>query len=408
MKIWIKVLVGITIGIILGVFLPVGGNEQETMDYISKLLIRIGRYIIFPLVFFSLVIGTYELKREKKLFSVYGRIILYLLLAAVLLVAIGIVTVLIFSPERIPIIIEEEQVRQNPGVREMLLAIFPKNLFQVLVGNGEILLPLIVLAFIIGVNLTFDQRVTGPVVQFFDSLSRVFYHINSLLSELFGFAMVVISAFFIMLMRGSDLSLFKQVLIILAIDCALIIFVVYPGLLYLLGGWQNPYKWLYALMVPALIAFFTRDEYLVIGMLAKHGKESLGVPRRVGSAVYPIFAFFGRAGTALVASVTFILVLRSYSSLEITFLQVLMTFGFSLLISLSLGSVPGMGSFVALSLLCGAFGKGMQEGYLILKPIAPIMISFGTLLDIITSGFVSLLVSRHVDLAAEVDLVDYV
>ena len=322
--------------------------------------------------------------------------------------AIGIGTVLIFSPERIPIIIEEEQVRQNPGVREMLLAVFPKNLFQVLVGSGEILLPLIVLAFIIGVNLTFDRSVTGPVVQFFDSLSRVFYHINSLLSELFGFAMVVISAFFIMLMRGSDLSLFKQVLIILAIDCALIIFVVYPGLLYLLGGRQNPYKWLYALMVPALIAFFTRDEYLVIGMLAKHGKESLGVPRRVGSAVYPIFAFFGRAGTALVASVTFILVLRSYSSLEITFLQVLMTFGFSLLISLSLGSVPGMGSFVALSLLCAAFGKGMQEGYLILKPIAPIMISFGTLLDIITSGFVSLLVSRHVDLAAEVSPADYV
>ena len=72
MKIWIKVLLGIIIGIILGVFLPVGGNEQATMDYISALLIRIGRYIIFPLVFFSLVIGTYELKREKKLFSVYG------------------------------------------------------------------------------------------------------------------------------------------------------------------------------------------------------------------------------------------------------------------------------------------------------------------------------------------------
>jgi aerobic C4-dicarboxylate transport protein len=241
-----------------------------------------------------------------------------------------------------------------------------------------------------------------------DSLNRIFYHINSLLCELFGLAMIVISAYFIMTVRQYEFTLFKQMLIIIGIDTTLIVFAVYPALLYFLGGRQNPYKWLYAVIAPVLTAFFSGDSYLSVVMLAKHGKENLGVPRRVGSAVYPLFAIFGRAGTALVASATFLLVLKSYSSLEITFGQVLWTLLFSLLISLTLGTVPGLGTYVALSTLCSLYGRGLQEGYLILRPIAPLLISFGVLLDVLTSAFVSLLVSRHEHVAQEVDAYDFV
>jgi len=183
---------------------------------------------------------------------------------------------------------------------------------------------------------------------------------------------------------------------------------VYPALLYFLGGRQNPYKWLYAVVAPALTAFFSGDNYLSVVMLAKHGKENLGVPRRVGSAVYPLFAVFGRTGTALVASATFLLVLKSYSSLEITFGQVLWTLLFSLLISLTLGTVPGLGAYVALSTLCALYGRGLQEGYLILRPIAPLLISFGVLLDVLTSAFLSFLVAKHEQIAQEVDAYDFV
>jgi aerobic C4-dicarboxylate transport protein len=407
-KIWIKILVGSILGILLGIFLPGTDKAMELFSYVNRLFIQIGRYVVFPLVFFALVAGTYELKREKKIFRVYGRTILYLLLATALLIIVGMVTVLVFSPERIPIIVEQEQAIRLPGLKETLLGLFPENLFQVLVGSGSIMAPLVLFAFLLGVNLTFDLRITSPVVQLTDSLNRIFYHINSLLCELFGFAMIVISAYFIMTVKQYELTLFKQMLIIIGIDTALIIFAVYPALLYFLGGRQNPYKWLYAVIGPALTAFFSGDNYLSVVMLAKHGKENLGVPRRVGSAVYPLFAVFGRTGTVLVASATFLLVLKSYSSLEITFGQVLWTLLFSMLISLTLGTVPGLGAYVALSTLCALYGRGLQEGYLILRPIAPLLISFGVLLDVLTSAFVSLLVARHEQIAQEVDAYDFV
>jgi Na+/H+-dicarboxylate symporter len=407
-KIWIKILIGSILGVLLGFFLPGTERATELFAYINRLFIQIGRYVVFPLVFFSLMVGTYELKREKKVFRVYGRTILYLLLATALLIVVGMVTVLLFRPERIPIIVEQEAAMQLPGLRETLLGLFPENLFRALVGPGNVMLPVLFLAFLLGLNLTFDLRITSPVVQLTDSLNRVFYHINSLLCELFGLAMIVISAYFVMTVKRYELTLFKQMLIIIGIDSALVIFAIYPLLLYLLGGRRNPYKWLYAVIAPALTAFFSGDNYLSVVMLAKHGKENLGVPRRIGSAVYPLFAVFGRAGTALVASATFLLVLKSYSSLEITFVQVLWTLFFSLFISLTLGTVPGLGAYVALSTLCAIYGRGLQEGYLILRPIAPLLISFGVLLDVLTSAFVSLLVAKHEQVAEEVDTYEFV
>jgi aerobic C4-dicarboxylate transport protein len=408
MKIWIKILIGSVIGILLGLFLPVGPKSMEIFDYLSRLFIQIGRYVLFPLAFFSLAIGTFELKRERMILSVYGRIVLYLLASAVILVVVGIVSVLIFSPQRIPIPVAQETATRLPGIRETLVGIFPSNLFQVFVGSGQILLPLALLAFLLGANLSFDLRVTSPVVDLLDSLTRIFYHINSLACELFGFAMIVLSAYFLMTLRQHELVLFKQIMIILTIDVALVVFAVYPVLLYFLSDRENPYKWLYAVIAPALAGFFSGDHYLAATLLSKHGHENLGVPRRVGSAVYPLFAVFGRAGTAMVAAAGFLLVLKSYSSLEVSFLQALWTILFTVLVSLALGSVPGLGAYVAISTLCAVYGRGIQEGYLILKPIAPLLVSFGVILDVLASAFASVLVARQVKVRQEIDIYDFV
>ena len=71
-------------------------------------------------------------------------------------------------------------------------------------------------------------------------------------------------------------------------------------------------------------------------------------------------------------------------------------------------TVPGLGSYVALSTLCAIYGRGLQEGYLILRPIAPLLISFGVLLDVLSSAFVSLLVARHEQVGEEVGIYEFV
>jgi Na+/H+-dicarboxylate symporter len=406
MKIWIKLLIGSLIGLAAGFFIPV--QAQGFFDSVSSLLIGIGRYALFPFIFFSLGIGTSELRQEKRLLRVYFSVFKYLVLSAGLLIIIGTLSVLVFPPERIPITIEADRAFSAVSVIDGLKVIFPRNLFAVFFGSGDFLLPIVVLSFLLGLNMDFDRQLTRPVVQLFDSLSRIFYHLNSLIVELFAIALIAIAAARISHLSHADLGMYKQIIIIVAVDVVVVAFGVFPGALYLMGIRENPYRWLYAAIGPAIAGLFTGDTYVSLGIVTKHGKESLGVPRMVGSAVYPLFAILGRAGTAMVSTVSFILILRSYSSLEITFLQTLWVMFFSFVVSFILGAMPGNGAFYAIFMLCSLYAKGLQEGYLILRTIAPLLVSFGAFIDVLSSAFVSLLIAREENVWTEVEIENFI
>jgi len=407
MKIWIKLLVGSIIGLVAGFFIPV--QAQGFFDSLSGLLIGVGRYVLFPFIFFSLGIGASELRQEKRLVRVYLSAFKYLLLSSALLIVIGTLSVLVFPPERIPITtIVADKTFLPVSVLEGLKAIFPRNLLNVFFGGGDFLLPLMVLSFLLGVNLDFDRQLTRPIVQIFDSLSRIFYHLNSLVVELFAIALIAIAAARVSHLSHADLGMYKQIIIIIAVDAVIVAFGVFPGALYLLGIKENPYRWLYAAIGPAIAGLFTGDHYISLGVLSKHGKESLGVPRMVGSAVFPLFAVLGRAGTAMVSSIGFFLILRSYSTLEITFLQTLWVMFFSFVVSFILGAAPGNGAFFAIFMLCNIYATGLQEGYLILQTIAPLLVSFGAFIDVLSSAFVSLLIAREENVWTEVEMENFI
>lgn len=110
----------------------------------------------------------------------------------------------------------------------------------------------------------------------------------------------------------------------------------------------------------------------------------------------------------MVTVVSFIVILRSYSSLEIGLFQLIWIMVVSFFISFVLGAVPGSGTLVGIAVLSGLYGKGMEEGFLILKPIAPILISFGVFLDTIAAAFVSVLVSDRMKLTRKVESRDLI
>ncbi len=410
MKIWIKLLIGSVVGVFLGLLLPLDdGATYRTFAVISQIVMNIGRWILFPLVFFSLAVGTLELRQEKQVLRVYGRAILYLAGTALILVTFAVITVLVFSPARIPIIDEEHVVFSIPSFTQVVLQLFPANLFLIFTDKGDYLLPIYFLSFFIGLNFSFDRLVTKPAVQLFDSLSRIFYHVNSFIVEIIGIGMIALGAYLVIGVRTeSEIGLFSQLIIVLVVDTALIVFGLFPILLYYFGERENPYRWLYATMASAIAGFFSGNTYFSLSLLIREGKENYGVPRRIGSASYPFAVLFGRAGTAFVSAVSFMVILKSYSSLGVSFLQALWVIGATFLVSLLLGSVPGMGSIVAVSVVCGMFGRGLEQGYLILRPVAPLLVSFGVLLDLMTASLVSLLVTRKENAQTEIEAKDYV
>lgn len=410
MKTWIKYAAGIIIGILLGLYLPFDQEKlQHLFLYLSSLVINMGMYAVYPLVFFSFGYSVYKMRQENLLLPIFLKSAVAILTSGIILVIFGTLTVLFFSPERIPIIIQNRTVENFPDYKTILQSLFPGNIFTIFSENRNYLFPLTFLSFVIGLNFSFDRVMTRPAYQFFNAMSRIFYHIGIFITEVIGLGFIVLAASITISIRNTpEIELFKQLLAVLTLNSVIVIFGIFPLLFYLLSGKQNPYKVLYAMTAPLLSAFISGNSYFTLLSLVRSGKENMGIPRKIGASVFPIFTLFGKAGTAMVSATAFIFILNSYSSLGLTLGTVVWIMIFSLLTSFFTGAVPGMGVIVALAYICRHYGRGIEEGFLLVFPVSTLLVSFSVFLDTATAGFAAYLFSFRNKGHKDIEIKDYI
>jgi Na+/H+-dicarboxylate symporter len=411
MKIWIKYLIAIITGFFLSRYIPESlfSDPGPLLQTISRVILRIGTYLLFPLLFFSMAYGFYSLRIEKRVLPVLLKTLGIILATGILLTLLGLVSVLILSPDRIPVIIESDKIYSFPGPLEIFHSLFPENLFSIFDDAAPFLFPVAFLALLLGFGFSFDKVLARPAVQLFDSFSRVFFYLSRIFTEILSVGMVFVSAaLFTRLENTPELDLFRHFFLILIIDTIIIFFIIYPLLFSLLTKERNPYRYLYALLAPAMSAFFSGDSRFTYINLVLHSKENLGVPRPAGAVSLPLFTLFGKAGTAMVTAIGFIILLSSYSSLGIGFQELIWIGLSSFLISFLTPAVPRAGVLAAIAYLCAGYGKGIEEAYLILLPALPVMMSFSVLIDTITAGLGSLVVAHKEENLKHIPAKDFV
>jgi len=278
-----------------------------------------------------------------------------------------------------------------------------------LVSGGDGLAPLLVLAVILGLAFSFDQAATKPVVNFFDSLSRIVYQINSLFVEVLAIFAILAAAYnaraFQAVLR---LHLYKGLLISVAAEVLFALLIVIPLVLYFTGGKKNPFRVLYGLLGPSLAATISGDLFFGAGTLMKHAKESLGIRRRSGTLTIPIALLLGRSGTSLITATSFIVVLNSFSNLGLSITNLLWLLFFVPLSALLLGAAPGRGPAAALALLSGLYGRGFETGYLLLAQAALPLLLAGVFLDSVWAGCVAWIVTRSEGMAVDREIRRYI
>ena len=396
MKVWLKLFVGSLLGVLLGFFLP---SDNQTLikglAWLAELAIRIGRYGLVPILVFSLTIAVYELRQDGQFWGLVFRTLLVIVACSAVVISAGILVTLFFPPARIPILIEEQAEVVSLNTAENILRIFPSNMFSAVLSDGLFLLPACVFAFFLGMGLSYDRNYSKPVTALVDSLSRIFYHIASFFSEILGFVMIALSAYWsIRFNNVLKADVFRDLIMLLLIFSVVLGFGILPLFLYFLKPKTNPWAVLYGSLSQALAGFFSGDINFALPVLFRHVKENLGTRRRSNAVVVTLFTAFGRAGSAMVAAIAFIVIIKSYSSLGITTSNILSIAARALIISFLLAGHPGDGAYAALAVLCLDYGQGFEAGYLILKPMAFYLIAIGTFLDVMITSVATYGISR--------------
>lgn len=390
MRIWLRLLLGVGIGVLLGLYLPDrAGDTGALFSGLSAVVVNVGRFFLFPLVFFSAISAVDELRDQSKLLAVVLSTLLLVAATTLGSVIVSMAMILIFAPERIPPILQEGRPEQIESVGTIVGDIFPRNLFSIFAGDGAALLPLVVLAVILGAVLAYDRHLTDPVAAVVDSASRIFYRLSSLVVEFIGIGLIAVAAaLFFQLRRTVELAIYSQLLLVLAVSIALIILVVYPLVLYLYRRRSRPIHWLSTMVAPALQAAASGDVYFAYPTLVHVTSKEREIERPRGATILPVATLFGRAGSAAVAAATFVVVIRSYTALEIGVGEVLWILLFAGLFSVALSRFPAAGVTVLLGTLATRYGQGMEEAYLIVFPVLPLLLRLGALLDTVTAGFI--------------------
>jgi Na+/H+-dicarboxylate symporter len=401
MKIWFKYLIAMALGVALGLTVPLD-RLMGPLDLLTQLGMNLARYLLIPLFFFSIPVAVYELHDDHRLLRNNLRIISYSLLALVVLTAVGIGGVLLLNAGRIPLSSDASfPLAGIPTLPDILKALLPESPAAVFM-SPDFLLPLAMLAAMIGLAFSSDRTVTKPALNFFDSMSRISWHINSFIVEILPLPIILITTTRTIIIAASPrLQVFGVMLLVLGIQTAVVVFLLLPLLLILAGKKKNPYKILYALAAPAMAGLVMGSAVAAAGITAKHLKESLCIRRRNGATILPVALVLGRAGTAMVSATAFIVILSSYSSLGIGSATLAWMMLYIPLGALLLGAAPALGPLHLVAYLCAIFGKGFESGYILLVPVAMILQIVGAFLDVIISAVLITLTVIHERMSSE-------
>ena len=376
--------------------MPDSPGIHSAFLWLEKLSLGIGRYAVIPVLVFSLTIAVYELRMDDQFWSLLLKNFLVIIAASVLVIFLGIMASMFFLPDRIPIETVEQVEINNIDPSANILELFPSNMFSVLAGNGVYLFPVCVFAFFLGLGLNYDRNYSKPVLSLIDSLSRVFYHVASFFSEILGFIIIILAAFWAVRFSAVlEANVFKEMVIMLGVFAVVLCFGILPLFLYFFRVKTNPWLVLYGFLGPAITAFFSGDINFTIPVLQRHSKENFGIRRRSSALSLALFSTFCRCGSAMVASVAFIVIIKSYSYITIS-TSILFSIGLrALLISFLIARHPGEGAYIVLVALCLNYGSGeFSAGYLIMKPLAFYLVSVGTFIDIMLNAFGTYILAR--------------
>lgn len=386
MKLWLKYLIGAILGAAVALIIPPQSNQaQAVLDFFVEFIIRFGRYALIPLLFFSITTACFKLRDQRLMLKTGFWIFLTIIISSALLVVLGLGSALIIKLPRIPMTIEKINEIPALDLKSMLFKLFPYSGFSALL-NDSFLLPCFIFGGLAGAGAADDQSSSKAAMTFFTSISKVCYIVMSFCMELLAIGMIAFTCrWALTFIALQSLHVFTPLFMLLGVLLAITALIIYPLIIRFVCHDTHPYRVLFASIAPTLLAFFSGDTNVTLPLLIRHGKESLGIRHRVNAVTFPLFSIFARGGAALVVSVCFIVVLTTYSLLEIKISSIIWIGLMSFLISFVLGEHSRGGPYLAITILCIMYGKGYESGYLLLRDAAPILSAFAAAFDALTA-----------------------
>jgi DAACS family dicarboxylate/amino acid:cation (Na+ or H+) symporter len=351
---------------------------QQFLRPVGQIFLRLIFMTVVPMVFAALVIGVYELGRERGLGGVAARTLAFTLLLSAVSVIVGVMLVNVVRPgTNLPpqpdaasagVTTLESNAAAAKPLSDVLIELIPRNPLDSAVRalDGE-MLPLMVFALIFGFAISRAPAVEGER----NVLIRVFDQIFDACMRIVGWAMVIapfaVFAIVFNTARTFGGDVFRAVLLyVVTVVAGLLVqqFIVYSMVLRVAAG-RSPVQFFRDCREVYLYAFSTASSNATLPLSLKTAETKLGISPRIARFVLTVGSTANQNGTALFEGVTLLFLAQVYG-LDLTVGQQVRVMVMSIVAGIGTAGVPGgslpMVLIVAQSVGIPAEGMGLILG----------------------------------------------
>ena len=352
-KIFIALVLGITAGLALT------SHASVAVDYIKPfgtIFLNLIKWIVTPLVFFSIMAGVISMRDIKKVGSVGVKTLVYYLCTTAFAITIGLIIANLFKGF-FPVLKTTDLVYEAAApvkFMDTLVGIFPSNFLAPFVEAN--MLQIIVASLIIGFALLLVKQQKEVEFKMVDVLNDVFMKAMEMIVALSPIGVFCLICPVVAENGPSVLGSLAKVLLVAYLGYIFHAVVVYSLAVKAAGG-MSPLKFFKGMMPAIMFAFSSASS---VGTLPINMEcvEKLGASREVSSFVLPLGATINMDGTAIYQGVCSIFIASCFG-ITLTFPQMLTIVLTATLASIGTAGVPGAG-MVMLAMVLSSVGLPVE------------------------------------------------
>ena len=388
-----KIFIGMLAGIIVGLLFI--RNPAFTTDYlkpIGTIYINLLKFLVVPVVLFSITDGVISLKDLKRVGSVGLKTFIYYMFTTALAVVIGLVVVNLFKGY-FPALSSadlgalEYTAKETPKVMDVIVNIFPSNLVQPMV-NAD-MLPVIVIAIFFGAGVLAAGEKGEKIGEWINCMNEVVMKIMMMIIEFTPYGVFCLMANVVAVNGASIVGTLALVIGVAYIGYIIHVVVVY-GLSVKFLSKMSPIAFFKGI-APAMMCAFTTTSSNATLPLNIECCNDLGAEPEISSFVLPLGATINMDGTAIYQAVCAVFIACCYG-IDLTLSQMAMIVLTATLASVGTAGVSGAG-MIMLAMVLTSIGLPV-EGIAIIAGVDKLFDMGRTTLNITGDATCALFISR--------------
>ena len=339
------IIIGMLAGILVGfIFLKVGGTF--TTDYLKPfgtIYINLLKFMVVPVVLFSIMSGVISLNDLKKVGSVGIKTFIYYICTTALAVVIGLVVVNCFKGF-FPVLDSsvtaglEYEAAEAPKVMDVIVNIFPDNLLKPMVDTN--MLPVIVIAIFFGAGVLAAGEKGKMIANLVESMDEVVMKVLMMIIKLTPIGVFCLMADVVAVNGAKVVGSLALVVGVAYIGYILHLVIVYSLSVKFLAG-LSPIRFFKGVAAAMLTAFTTTSSNATLPVNIECCND-MGAEPEISSFVLPLGATINMDGTAIYQAVATVFIACCYG-IDLTIGQRTMVVVTATLASIGTAGVSGAG-----------------------------------------------------------------